>query len=56
MQNLVRLQTEPPPATVAASRKTTLNGQQAEEVMRHFRTNVAKPVEINNEIHVNIGN
>ncbi len=56
VQNLVRLQTEPPPATVAASRKTTLNGQQAEEVMRHFRTNVAKPVEINNEIHVNIGN
>lgn len=57
VQTLIRLQTERPSKTaVPLTSKVTLDGQQGVEVMRHFRTNVAKPVEVNNEIHVNIGN
>ena len=56
LQTLIRLQTDRPPTTASLANKATLDGQQGAEVMRHFRSNVAKPVEVNNEIHVNIGN
>ncbi len=57
LQNLVRLQTDPQ-LTIAAplTSSAKLDGQQGAEVMRVFRTAIAKPVEVNNEIHVNIGN
>lgn len=56
VQNLIQLQTDhrltmPPPRAGGAR----LDGQQAAAVMRVFRTAIAKPAEVNNEIHVNIG-
>ena len=32
-----------------------LDGQMGEKIMEAYRQNIAKPTEVNNEIHINVG-
>ncbi|MEH6814904.1 MAG: hypothetical protein V7677_20420 [Motiliproteus sp.] len=57
VDNLVRLQTERPLDSVPPLQSTAkLDGEQGEVIMEVFRAHVSKPAEINNEIHINVGN
>ena len=46
-----------PNAAAEAEGKTQrgLDGQVGEQIMKTYRQNIAKPTEVNNEIHINVG-